>query len=323
MHDIIAVVGPTASGKTGLAIGLAKALDGEVLSCDSMQLYRHMDIGTATPTAAEMDDIPHHMMNVIDPSEDFSVSRYVEMADDCLRDILTRGKRAVVCGGTGLYLDSLLLGRSFACPATGHRRRLEEQAEREGIEPIREFLRTVDPDAYARLPAGDHRRIIRAAEVYLETGITITEHNRRTQLLPPRYEARWIGLDFANRAALYARIDRRVELMMEQGLLEEIQALLDRERDALKSTARIRACVPTIRELSDRGAKVVLLAHQEHRVAGGHSLLQGLDGNFPGHVKVDEYAGKYGQSPQGDDRHGLGFLHGPFFFHGFHFLSGV
>ena len=228
MHDIIAVVGPTASGKTGLAIGLAKALDGEVLSCDSMQLYRHMDIGTATPTAAEMDGIPHHMMNVIDPSEDFSVSRYVEMADDCLRDILTRGKRAVVCGGTGLYLDSLLLGRSFACPATGHRRRLEEQAEREGIEPIREFLRTVDPDAYARLPAGDHRRIIRAAEVYLETGITITEHNRRTQLLPPRYEARWIGLDFANRAALYARIDRRVELMMEQGLLEEIQALLDR-----------------------------------------------------------------------------------------------
>ena len=125
MHDIIAVVGPTASGKTGLAIGLAKALDGEVLSCDSMQLYRHMDIGTATPTAAEMDGIPHHMMNVIDPAEDFSVSRYVEMADECLRDILARGKRAIVCGGTGLYLDSLLLGRSFACPATGHRRRLE------------------------------------------------------------------------------------------------------------------------------------------------------------------------------------------------------
>ena len=117
MHDIIAVVGPTASGKTGLAIGLAKALDGEVLSCDSMQLYRHMDIGTATPTAEEMDGIPHHMMNVIDPAEDFSVSRYVEMADQCLRDILARGKRAIVCGGTGLYLDSLLLGRSFACPA--------------------------------------------------------------------------------------------------------------------------------------------------------------------------------------------------------------
>lgn len=228
MHDIIAVVGPTASGKTGLAIGLAKALDGEVLSCDSMQLYRHMDIGTATPTAAEMDGIPHHMMNVIDPAEDFSVSRYVEMADACLRDILARGKRAIVCGGTGLYLDSLLLGRSFACPATGHRRRLEEQAEREGIEPIREFLRTVDPDSYTRLPAGDHRRIIRAAEVYLETGVTITEHNRRTKLLPPRYEARWIGLDFANRAALYARIDRRVEQMMAQGLLEELQALLDR-----------------------------------------------------------------------------------------------
>ncbi|MGO5115930.1 tRNA (adenosine(37)-N6)-dimethylallyltransferase MiaA [Candidatus Avoscillospira sp. LCP25S3_F1] len=228
MHDIIAVVGPTASGKTGLAIGLAKALDGEVLSCDSMQLYRHMDIGTATPTAEEMDGIPHHMMNVIDPAEDFSVSRYVEMADQCLRDILARGKRAIVCGGTGLYLDSLLLGRSFACPATGHRRHLEEQAAREGIEPIRELLRTVDPDSYTRLPAGDHRRIIRAAEVYLETGVTITEHNRRTKLLPPRYEARWIGLDFVNRAALYARIDRRVEQMMAQGLLEELQALLDR-----------------------------------------------------------------------------------------------
>lgn len=227
MDNIICVVGPTASGKTGLAVELALRLGGEVLSCDSMQLYRRMDIGTASPTREEMRGVPHHMIDVAEPAEDFSVGRYVEMADPILRDILARGKTAVICGGTGLYADSLLSGRTFApCPSTGRREELETMADEQGIEAVLEYLRTFDPASADRLHPSDRRRIIRAAEVYLETGKTITEHNEETKKLPPKYTAAWIGLDFLDRADLYRRIDRRVELMMEDGLLEEIRALL-------------------------------------------------------------------------------------------------
>ena len=227
MDKIICVVGPTASGKTGLAVELARQLDGEVLSCDSMQLYRHMDIGTATPTIEEMQGVPHHMISVVDPSEDFSVGRYVEMADPILQDILARGKTVVICGGTGLYADSLLSGRTFApCPSTGRRVELETMADEQGIEAVLAYLRTFDPASADRLHPSDRRRIIRAAEVYLETGKTITEHNEETKKIPPKYTAARIGLDFFDRADLYRRIDRRVELMMDDGLLEEIRALL-------------------------------------------------------------------------------------------------
>ena len=228
MDKIICVVGPTASGKTGLAVELALRFGGEVLSCDSMQLYRSMDIGTASPTREEMRGVPHHMISVVDPAEDFSVGRYVEMAEPILRDILARGKTAVICGGTGLYVDSLLSGRTFApCPSTGRREELENMADEEGIEAVLAYLRTFDPASADRLHPSDRRRIIRAAEVYLETGKTITEHNEETKKIPPKFTAAWIGLDFLDRADLYRRIDRRVELMMEEGLLGEIRALLD------------------------------------------------------------------------------------------------
>ena len=229
MDKIICVVGPTASGKTGLAVALALRFGGEVLSCDSMQLYRHMDIGTATPTVAEMRGVPHHMLSVVDPAEDFSVGRYVEMAEPILRDILARGKTAVICGGTGLYADSLLSGRTFApCPSTGRREALERMADQQGIEAVLAYLRTFDPQSADRLHPGDRRRILRAAEVYLETGKTMTQHNEETQKIPPKYTAAWIGLDFLDRADLYRRIDRRVEQMMAGGLLEEVRALLAR-----------------------------------------------------------------------------------------------
>ncbi len=227
MEKIICVAGPTASGKTRLAVALAKAYDGEVLSCDSMQVYRGMEIGTAAPTLEEMQGVPHHMIGVISPAEDFSVGKYVEMAEPILQDILSRGKTCVLCGGTGLYAESLLLGRSFApCPQTGVREALEAQAAQEGIEPLVERLREVDPEAAARLHPSDRRRIIRALEVYLETGETITAHDRKTKALPPRHEAVWLGLMFENRQDLYARIDLRVEKMLEAGLLDEIRALL-------------------------------------------------------------------------------------------------
>lgn len=227
-HRILCVAGPTASGKTALAVRLAKALDGEVISCDSMQIYRNMNIGTAKPDAEEMQGIPHHMLDVADPAEPFSVGKYTRLADECLRDILSRGKTAIVAGGTGLYMDSLISGRSFApVPATGVRERLERLAEEQGNGAVLELLREKDPEAAARIHLSDRKRLIRALEVCLETGHTITEHNLLTQKQPPKYEALWLGTDFLDRAVLYGRIDRRVERMMERGLVAEVQSLLD------------------------------------------------------------------------------------------------
>ena len=227
MNNIICIAGPTASGKTALAVELAKAVNGEVVSCDSMQVYKRMDIGTAKPTLAEMDGVVHHMLSVAEPEEDFSVSRYCEMAAPIVDDIVSRGKTAIIAGGTGLYMDALIRGNSFApYPSTGRRQELEQLAEREGIEAVISRLRAVDPQSAARLHPSDKKRIIRAMEVYLETGMTITEHNIRTQAIPPRYTPVWFALEDEDRQALYDRIDRRVLQMLECGLIEEIQALL-------------------------------------------------------------------------------------------------
>ena len=227
MNPIICIAGPTASGKTALAVELAKELNGEVVSCDSMQVYKYMNIGTAKPTAAEMQGIVHHMLDVAEPQEDFSVSRYCAMATAIVDDILHRGKTAIIAGGTGLYMDSLIKGNDFApYPSTGRRQELEEQADAEGIEVLMRQLETIDPDTAARLHLSDRKRIIRALEIYLETGETMTAHNLKTQAIPPRYTPLWLGLDFAQRQQLYERIDRRVDIMLEMGLVEEIKELL-------------------------------------------------------------------------------------------------
>ena len=228
MNNIICIAGPTASGKTALAVELAKELNGEVVSCDSMQVYKRMDIGTAKPTAEEMQGIPHHMLDVAQAWEDFSVSRYCNQASPIVDDIIAQGKTAIIAGGTGLYMDSLIRGNDFApFPSTGVREALEARAEAEGIQPLLEKLAQVDPESAGRLHPSDRKRIIRALEVYRETGITITEHNRRTREVPPKYRPVWLGLDFSDRAALYRRIDRRVERMLEAGLLDEIRSLLE------------------------------------------------------------------------------------------------
>ena len=229
MNNIICVAGPTASGKTSFAVALAKELNGEVVSCDSMQIYKYMDIGTAKPTLAEMDGITHHMLSVAEPQEDFSVSRYCEMASPIVDDIIHRGKTAIIAGGTGLYMDALIRGNSFApYPATGRRQELEAIAAEKGIEAVQEMLRKVDPESAERLHPGDQKRIIRAMEVYLETGKTITAHNLETQAIPPRYNPVWFALNDQERSDLYARIDRRVEQMLDMGLLQEIEDLLAR-----------------------------------------------------------------------------------------------
>ena len=226
---IICIAGPTASGKTALSIALAKELRGEVVSCDSMQIYRGMDIGTAKPTRDEMQNIPHHMLDVVDPDEDFSVSRYCQMATPIVEDILARGKSVIIAGGTGLYMDALIRGNSFApSPSTGMREKLEEQADREGMQAMLDLLTTIDPQAASKLHLADRKRILRALEVFYETGETITAHNLKTQSIPPRFHAIWFGLEDAQREDLYKRIDRRVLEMVEKGLITEIKDLLAR-----------------------------------------------------------------------------------------------
>ena len=226
---ILVVSGPTASGKTALAVELALAHNGEVVSADSMQIYRRMDIGTAKPTRAEMRGVPHHMLDVADPEEDFSVARYVELAARCVDDILARGKLPIVAGGTGLYIDSLLSGRTFARfdPDSPLRRELEEELARRGGAALLEELARVDPDTAARLHPNDGKRIVRALEVYRSTGTTLTAHNAMTRSLPPRYSALTLTLAFQRREDMWDRIDRRVDRMMADGLAEEVRALLD------------------------------------------------------------------------------------------------
>ncbi|MCI9672448.1 MAG: tRNA (adenosine(37)-N6)-dimethylallyltransferase MiaA [Lawsonibacter sp.] len=225
---ILVITGPTASGKTALAVELAKAHNGEVVSADSMQIYRRMDIGTAKPTPGEMQGIPHHMIDVADPEEDFSVARYVDMAAAAVDSVLARGRLPILAGGTGLYIDSLLSGRTFAAfdEASPLRAQLEARYAREGGPALLRELAQADPDTAARLHPNDAKRIVRALEVWLSTGKTITQHNRDTAALPPRYRALTLTLDFQRREDMWARIDRRVDQMMAAGLAEEVRALL-------------------------------------------------------------------------------------------------
>ena len=225
---VVCVVGPTASGKTKMGVALAKRFNGEVVSVDSMQIYRGMAIGTAAPTTEEMEGIPHHMIGVADPAESWSVSRFTQEADRCIQDILCRGKLPILVGGTGLYLDALIRGNTFAAGQQGGavRRELQARLAQEGAAALLAELAAVDPETAARLHLRDEKRILRALEVWYETGETITQHDHRTRQQPPRYRAAYIGLSFQDRAQLRRRIDLRVDEMVQQGLLEEVQALL-------------------------------------------------------------------------------------------------
>ena len=201
-----------------------------------MQVYRRMDIGTAKPTLEEMQGIPHHMLDVCDPEDDFSVSRYCEMATPIVDDILARGKVPILVGGTGQYIDSLCAGRTFSAfrPESGQRERLQKIAAEGGLPGLWEDLQRIDPEAAEKLHPNDERRIIRALEIWYETGKTMTEHNLATQQIPPRYQPLWLGLDFEDRAELYRRIDRRVSIMLEQGLIP--QKTFDSAANIINST---------------------------------------------------------------------------------------
>ena len=226
---VLCVVGPTACGKTKMGVLLAQKYNGEVVSIDSMQIYKGMTIGTAAPTAAEMSSIPHHMVAVADPGDNWSVARFAEAADYCIQEILQKNKLPVLVGGTGLYLDAVIAGRNFAPGASGGavRRELERELETGGIEPLLARLREVDPASAEKLHPSDTKRILRALEVYRESGKTISQHNAETRSLPKKYDPVYIGLAFRDREDMKALIDRRVDRMMEEGLPEEVRALRD------------------------------------------------------------------------------------------------
>ena len=223
---ILCVVGPTASGKTDYAVELALKCGGEVVSCDSMQIYKHMDIGTAKPTADEMKGVKHHMIDIIEPNESFSVARFSEMARECIDDILLRGKMPVLCGGTGLYFDSTINNINFIQMDTDeeYRKYLESAAKEFGNEYVYKILKRVDEESAESIHPNNLKRVIRALEIYKTTGKKKSELDKE-QLSEPLYEPEITGL-MRDREVLYDRINKRVDIMMEKGLVEEVSELI-------------------------------------------------------------------------------------------------
>lgn len=235
---ILAIVGPTASGKSALAEALAERLSGEIVSCDSMQIYRGMDIGTAKPDEKARARVRYHLIDVADPAQDFSMVDYLSLAERAVSDILSRGKLPIFCGGTGLYLDAFLRGMPESPggdPAL--RCALTALAAERGNTYLHEELAKVDPESAAATHPSNLRRVIRALEIYRTTGITKTEWDLRSRLLPMRYRATVLYLSFEDRSLLYERIDSRVDEMIEAGLVAETKHLLDEGVFDMSSTA--------------------------------------------------------------------------------------
>ncbi len=225
---VLAVVGSTAGGKSSLAVALAKAVGGEVVSCDSMQIYREMEIGTAKPTEAEMEGVPHHLIDFVAPTESFSCADYVREAERSIREITERGRIPILCGGTGLYLDRLLCGTTTeVLPERNEaiRRELEEVRLREGNEGLHRRLSEVDPVSAEGVHPNNYPRVMRALEIYRLTGVPKSEWDRRSAEAERPYDHRVIGLRYGDRSLLYRRIDDRVDQMLERGLLEETRRL--------------------------------------------------------------------------------------------------
>ena len=225
---VIAVVGPTASGKTSLAIEIAKAVGGEIVSCDSMQIYKGMTIATAQPTEEEKQGIPHHLIAFLDPSETYSVAQYVDDAKKCIDDIISRNKVPVIAGGTGLYVDSLLGGIDFGfVPDNGDmREKLRVRLENEGAEKLLSELREIDPETAHMLHVNNTGRIMRALEVYYLTGETISAQKIKSCEKGSDFDVLYIYINYNDRQILYDRIEKRVDIMVETGLLSEAEKFI-------------------------------------------------------------------------------------------------
>jgi len=226
---VIAIVGPTAVGKTALAIELAKRYNGEIISCDSMQVYRGMDIGTAKPTREELAQVKHHLINIKMPNESFSCADYAVLAKKAINDIVKRGKTPIFCGGTGLYLDSVIEIPSFCETAKDeeYRAYLESYARENGNEAVHKMLAEIDPESAALTHANNVKRVIRALEIYKCTGVTKSEWDRRSREVKPPYDATVLFLTCEDREEMYRRIDRRVDIMMAEGLMFEVRGLYE------------------------------------------------------------------------------------------------
>ena len=225
---LIVVGGPTASGKTALAIELAKALDGEIVSADSMQIYKYMDIGTAKPTTDELKECPHHLIGFREPDCDFSVADYTELAHKTIADITARGKVAIMCGGTGLYINSVVNDVDFGEYENDYelRKSLDELAKKDGAGVLLDMLAEFDPVSAKRLHPNNVKRIIRAIEFYKVSGVPISEHQERTKLKESRYDATMFLINH-NREVLYDRINRRVDIMISDGLVDEVRSIMN------------------------------------------------------------------------------------------------
>ncbi len=223
---LIILTGPTAVGKTRTSIGLAKAAGGEIISADSMQVYRHMDIGSAKVTESEMDGVPHHLIDVLEPTEEFNVVTFQHMAKEAMAGIYERGHIPIVAGGTGFYIQALLYDIDFAADDgdAAFRKELEQLAAEKGPGYLHEMLDRIDPESAQAIHANNIKRTIRAIEFYHQTGKTISGHNAEQRVRESPYDFYYYVLNM-DRAALYERIDRRVDLMIQQGLVDEVKRL--------------------------------------------------------------------------------------------------
>jgi len=269
---VIAVVGPTASGKTALSVEIAKRFDGEVISADSMQIYKGMDIATAKPTAEEMQGIKHHLVDFLPAQSLFSVAAYVNLAHKAISEVLLKDKLPVIAGGTGLYVDNLLSGTSFTEGETDFALRAELQAklDNNGLDSLLDELKSIDTQSFEKLSVERNpKRIIRALEIFKTTGITMTEQNKLSKPSDAPYESVRIGLDFKERSKLYDRINMRVDLMLKAGLLNEaesffktdasntaVQAIGYKELEPyFKSGAPLEECIDSLKQATRRYAK--------------------------------------------------------------------
>ena len=227
MNQLIVVAGPTASGKTSLSIQLAKQLNTEIISADSMQIYRYMDVGSAKPTAEEMDGVVHHLIDEVSPFEEFSVKQYTDLAKKAIEEIQSKGKIPIIVGGTGLFINSVIDNIAFSETENDEniRRELNQYAKKNGNQALHKILEEIDYDSAEKIHYNDVKRTVRAIEVFRTTGVPMSEHIRRSKMLPSPYDLFYIGLTM-DRTVLYEKINQRVDRMMEIGLLEEVKKLL-------------------------------------------------------------------------------------------------
>ncbi|WP_312693088.1 tRNA (adenosine(37)-N6)-dimethylallyltransferase MiaA [Caproiciproducens sp.] len=288
---VVAVVGPTASGKSRLAVEIALNKNGEVISADSMQIYKGMDIGTAKPTEEEMCGVPHHLINFAELSRPFSVADYVSLASGCVSELSARGKLPVLAGGTGLYIRSLLQNIQFTENDKDEalRKELAQKAENQGVQALVEELRGFDPESAERIHPNNIGRMIRAIEIYRTTGITMTEQLNRSRQTPSPYDACVIGLDFKDRQKLYKRINLRVDSMMRAGLLAEAEEVLGRpgSQTALQAIG-YKELLPYFRSECTLEDAVESIRRESRRYAKRQLTWFRRDGNIIW-IMMDEY----------------------------------